>query len=70
MAQQPAQLDRTLRRHQPHWSTSALSLTVLPGPLKAAALEVWAQRIADAGAALVNLLERALDPMAARAPRG
>lgn len=49
-----------LRARQPHWSTSALALAVLPDLLAAAELDKWARQIADARAELVALL-RALD---------
>jgi histidinol-phosphate/aromatic aminotransferase/cobyric acid decarboxylase-like protein len=48
---------RRLRRHQSHWSVSALTLAVLPDLLASADLTGWAVRIAAARAELVDLLE-------------
>lgn len=45
-----------IRRRQPHWSTSALSLAVLPDLLESADLPAWSTRISDARDCLVELL--------------
>lgn len=55
LVEDPADLDR-VRRHQPHWSTSALSLAVLPDLLESADLATWTARISDARDDLVALL--------------
>ncbi|WP_056927699.1 aminotransferase class I/II-fold pyridoxal phosphate-dependent enzyme [Nocardioides sp. Soil805] len=46
-----------VRRHQPHWSTSALALAVLPDLLESADLPLWSMQISDARQHLVALLE-------------
>jgi histidinol-phosphate/aromatic aminotransferase/cobyric acid decarboxylase-like protein len=55
LVEDPADLAR-VRRHQPHWSTSALSLAVLPDLLESADLPTWSAQINDARKALVALL--------------
>lgn len=55
LVEDPADLAR-VRRHQPHWSTSALSLAVLPDLLDSADLPAWSARIGDARRDLVALL--------------
>jgi histidinol-phosphate/aromatic aminotransferase/cobyric acid decarboxylase-like protein len=55
LVEDPADLAR-VRRHQPHWSTSALSLAVLPDLLESADLPKWSAQIREARAALVALL--------------
>jgi histidinol-phosphate/aromatic aminotransferase/cobyric acid decarboxylase-like protein len=55
LVEDPADLAR-IRRHQPHWSTSALSLAVLPDLLEQADLPTWATQIGDARQGLVALL--------------
>lgn len=55
LVENPADLAR-VRRHQPHWSTSALSLAVLPDLLESADLPQWSRQISDARQDLVALL--------------
>lgn len=55
LVEDPADLAR-IRRHQPHWSTSALSLAVLPDLLESADLPKWSAQISDARDALAALL--------------
>lgn len=55
LVEDPADLAR-VRRHQPHWSTSALSLAVLPDLLESADLPKWSAQISDARDDLVALL--------------
>lgn len=55
LVEDPADLVR-IRRHQPHWSTSALSLAVLPDLLESADLPTWSVQISDARDDLVSLL--------------
>ena len=55
LVEDPADLVR-VRRRQPHWSTSALSLEVLPDLLESADLPKWSAQISDARDALVALL--------------
>ncbi|GAB3016555.1 aminotransferase [Nocardioides flavus (ex Wang et al. 2016)] len=55
LVEDPVDLDR-VRRHQPHWSTSALSLAVLPDLLESADLPTWSAQISDARDRLVALL--------------
>lgn len=57
LVEDPAELAR-IRRHQPHWSTSALSLAVLPDLLESADLPRWSAQIDDARQSLVALLHR------------
>lgn len=56
LVEDPADL-APVRRHQPHWSTSALSLAVLPDLLEHADLPTWATQISDAREELVALLQ-------------
>ncbi|MEM8708118.1 MAG: aminotransferase class I/II-fold pyridoxal phosphate-dependent enzyme [Actinomycetota bacterium] len=56
-------------RHQPHWSVSTLALAALPDLLAAADLPGWFARIAEARAALTDLLAgHGFDVDAADAP--
>lgn len=55
LVEDPVDLVR-VRRHQPHWSTSALSLAVLPDLLGSADLPSWSAQISDARDDLVALL--------------
>jgi histidinol-phosphate/aromatic aminotransferase/cobyric acid decarboxylase-like protein len=56
LVEDPADL-APVRRHQPHWSTSALSLAVLPDLLEHADLPTWSTQISDARRDLVALLQ-------------
>lgn len=55
LVEDPADLAR-VRRHQPHWSTSALSLAVLPDLLESADLPQWSAQISEARDDLAALL--------------
>lgn len=55
LVEDPGDLAR-VRRHQPHWSTSALSLAVLPDLLESADLPKWSAQISEAREHLVGLL--------------
>lgn len=56
LVEDPDDLAR-VRRHQPHWSTSALSLAVLPDLLESADLPTWSAQISQARDDLVTLLQ-------------
>jgi histidinol-phosphate/aromatic aminotransferase/cobyric acid decarboxylase-like protein len=55
LVEDPDDLAR-VHRHQPHWSTSALSLAVLPDLLESADLPKWSAQISEARENLVALL--------------
>ena len=55
LVEDPADL-AGVRRHQPHWSTSALSLAVLPDLLESADLPAWSAQISAARGEMVALL--------------
>ena len=55
LVEDPGDLAR-VRRRQPHWSTSALSLAVLPDLLESADLPTWSSQIREAREGLVALL--------------